>query len=150
MASILLTFFVGLTSLGMFAGPIGSSGYYAIKDTDDLKKSISQMRESKKDLEELLKNDKTLENLYKLNAKTQKAYFDSITRYMNTQQDLEKVFTQFNTKLRKIQLIGIVLIVVIFFLLLLKQFELLGTVQYILFYPIIFIYEKLTGNKIKI
>ena len=70
-------------------------------------------------------------------------------KYSSMSDIIDITLNDFNEKFKKTQIIIIVLIVVVFFLLLLKNFDLLRTFNYILIYPFIFIYEKISGNKIK-
>ena len=131
-----------------FGVPLIANGINATKSTQDIKDSIATMTDSKKQIDDMMSKDTTLTDIYKLDKKTQDTYFKSITSYMSTKNDLERTLTNFYKQMRQIELTGILMIIVIFFLLLLKHFKLLGTIQYILFYPFIFIYEKISGNKV--
>jgi len=139
-----------MAELLLFFGlPILASGIDAVMDSNDIKKNIIDMTDAKKQIDDALEKNTTEEDIINLDQDTQNAYFQSMTKYLEIKNNLEKSLPIFYSHIRKIEIIGIIMIIVIFFLLLLKQFKLLGTLQYIIFYPIIFIYEKITGNKVK-
>jgi Fe2+ transport system protein B len=141
--SLLLFFGLPILMNGIF-------GAQAVDSSDIIKKNISVLESTKKSIDDIVKETgKTEQNLFELDDKIQNTYLESIKTYINMKNDLENNLTKFIQDIRKIELVGILLIVIIFFLLLLKQFNLLKTLQYILNYPFIFIYEKITGNKIK-
>ena len=142
MAAFLLFFGLPILMNGIF-------GAQAVDSSDIIKKNINILESTKKSIDDMVKESvKTEQNLFDLDQQTQNSYLDSIKTYISMKNDLENNLTKFIQDIRKIELVGILLIIIIFFLLLLKQFNLLKTLQYILNYPFIFIYEKVTGNKI--
>lgn len=131
-----------------FGIPIIASGVDAIVASNEIKKNIIDMTDAKKKLDDILAKDTTIEDIVNIDNDVQQEYFNSMKKYVDIKDELEKSLPIFYSRIRQIEIIGIIMIIVIFFLLLLKQYKLLGTLQYILFYPIIFIYEKITGNKV--
>lgn len=126
---------IGLAGMtGMIVG-IGQSGYQSNKTASSLRAQIKDLNKQsedwKKKYHEILLAD------YVLDSSMVKAMQDTLNNYIKLQSKIAIEKETFIQQYKQIQITGVIFITVIFFLLTLKQFDLLEPLFIFLNYPII-------------
>ena len=131
--------FMGGASIGLLSGSIKS----ATSSSSSIKNQIAQLIQTNKDISKKLKDAN--KQIIDVSEETKDEYLNSISQYMNLKDTLKQNTLNFSKDLKKLQVNGIIILVIVFFLLLLKQFDLLSPLYSIIFYPFIYIYNSIVN-----
>jgi len=86
-------------------------------------------------------------DITKLTADMQTKLQEAADKYTQLQSTITVAQSDFNDSFKKIQLVGIIILIVVFILLVLKYFGLLGQMFYLLNYPFILLWNFITNKK---
>jgi hypothetical protein len=86
-------------------------------------------------------------DISKLTVDMQQKLTESADEYIKLQSLITTAQSDFNDSFKKVQLVGIIILIVIFILLVLKYFGLLEQMAYLLNYPFILLWNFITNKK---
>lgn len=118
--------------MGM-AGMVGSSGYNATVSSDKIRDAIASVKVQTADWQK--KYTDVINAEYVLDAAIQGEIIQSLDTYITLKATIQLEKDNYNAEYKKIQIVGIVFITIIFFLLLLKQFGLFQSLWETLTFP---------------
>lgn len=130
--------------IGMVVG-VGQAGYQSDKSASALRSHIAEVKQETQDWKD--KYNKILDVDYSLDANMVQGIKDTLDNYSKLQARISIERANYSNQYRQLQIVGIIFIVVIFFLLLLKQFGLLGPLWDILTYPERWAWNVIFGKK---
>ena len=126
---------------GMTVGLI-RSGNVTNTSVYKLKSNIDKLNDINDKMNEKLK--KANNDIIDLTQEEKDEYESLIRQYQNLHNNINDTKIEFSSNLRKIQINGIFFIVIVFFLLILKQFNLLDPLIYVILYPFTYIFSFFT------
>ena len=122
----------------------GAAGYKASTQVPILKDSITQVQQEtakwQQQYSQLINQDLSLEGGLDQSMRETLQTFQELSAQLKVQQD------DYTKSFRLLELVGIIIIVIIFVLLLLKQFGLLEPFGKIFFYPERWVFAKIKGQ----
>jgi hypothetical protein len=141
MAGLALNIFLlGGMSMGLI-----TTGYDAQTKSQALRDQIAQVKAT---------NDKVNEqyaaiagDITKLTKDVQDQLTEAGNKYIQLQSLITTAQSDFNDSFKKVQLTGIIILIVVFILLVLKYFGLLEQMAYLLNYPFILLWNFITNKK---
>ena len=137
LGKLFTVFIVGGMGIGVIVNGINSSSI------TDAKSQIEQLVATNNSMKEKLTN--TNKKIIDMDIDTQNEYKDLLAKYIDMKDQIKTATFEFNKTLKDIQIRGIIVAIIVFFLLLLKQFDLFDTIQSIILYPFIYIYNSIVN-----
>ena len=131
-------------AIGMVVS-LGRAGVDAQNNSNDLKKQIQSISDNNKLIEQNYK--KLTDNIASEQAELAQGIIDANDRYILISSKLRASQDNFSASFKKVQLVGIIFIIIVFALLLLKQFGLLDVIMHYLDLPFIWLWHQIVGNK---
>ena len=141
MAVFLIPFF--FMFVPMTAG-IAISSHSASTNANNLQQQIQVLNQINENTTNQM-ND-IIKNMYSTDYTLKDKYDKMFTEYNKLKITIEQTTSEFSDHLRQIQLYGIYFIVVVFFLLLLKNFDLLKPFMEVIMYPFTYTYNLIIKN----
>jgi uncharacterized membrane-anchored protein YhcB (DUF1043 family) len=126
---------------GMAIGTI-VSGYESSK-VDNAKSQIADLNKLNDSMKEKLTNAN--KQIIDMTEDTKKEFEELMAQYINLKDEITQSSLELADSFKKIQQNGIIVAIVVFFLLTLKQFDLLDTIYSIILYPFIYIYRSIVN-----
>jgi hypothetical protein len=138
---------IGAIAIVGMVGSLGMSTITTTTKSQDLRDKIKDVGKTSDLVNEQYK--KLLENNFKLDSDIHKQLIDSMNEYTRLSTVIKMQRKLYSEQYRKTEMIGIIFIVIVFFLLLLKQFGLLSTLLYVFSTPERIILEMIFGKSTK-
>ena len=134
--------FMGIAGM---VGNIGASSINSQNKSNDLKQHIIEVQKNNAENKALY--DQIVGDITIINTDLRLAYQDTCEKYIDLVSKIKYTQQEFNKSFRQLQVAGLILVVFVFFLLLLKQFGVLGYLGKMIEEPFIALWHKITGKK---
>lgn len=127
----------GLMIFSMFAS-VGSSAYKTQKESQTLRDQIQQVKNDSATLH--AHYQKIINDIANLDVEATSELTDALDSVAQSTQQLQQIKLKYNQSFRRMEIICITIVLIIFFLFLLRQFNLLSPLWYIL--TLQFLFQK--------
>jgi predicted PurR-regulated permease PerM len=124
---------------------VGKAGYESATQSNNLRDQIQQVKDNNESIKE--KYQKLTSDITNQNVELQSEITKCMDKYITLSNAIKAAQDDFQTKFKALQMAGLIIIIFIFFILLLKQFNLIEPINQVLEYPFIKLWELIRINK---